>query len=113
MMPATTEPGAKPPPGAPGGPPLLLWVGLAVVLGFGLRMFTIDPRFVPFAIGVCTAAMVVLLLRLVLNDPEPPKGSLSKSGSRSRPLKKALPKVDSSKESGSRLAALARRNGRR
>jgi hypothetical protein len=91
---------------------LVLWVCLAMTLGFVLRFFYIPPRLAPLFIGVAVAGLVVMGLRLMAKPRAmvtrvvaripasrlPPPGPI-------QPAARPEPK----KEINNRLASLARR----
>jgi chromosome partitioning protein len=102
---------AKPAPAANNAPPLM-WIGAAMVLGFGLRFVPIPPRFVPFMIGAAVAAGTLLVLRIFLT-PNEPSGTVGarRSGSSRRGAtpKKAAVRPEPKKEHNARLSSLTRR----
>ncbi len=93
-------------------PPPLMWIGAAMVLGFGLRFVHIPPQFVPLVIGAAVTAGTLIVLRLLLSPGEAPAPlSRSRIGSprRTNEPKKAAVRPEPAKEVNSRLAALTRR----
>jgi chromosome partitioning protein len=93
---------------APGGMTLWLWVGVAIVLGFGLRLLAIPPRLAPLFIGAAVTGAVLLILRAAVTEGEP-----SAPSRRSRTATPRVPssRSDSRTEVNSRLTAVTRRPG--
>jgi hypothetical protein len=70
----------------------MIWVGLATVMGVGLRFVQVPDFMLPIAVGIAVAAAVVLVLRLAspAAQPEtaPPHAPCSKP---SRPRRGGCP----------------------
>ena len=105
--PAAEKPGNNAPP--------LMWIGAAMIMGFGLRFVQIPPRLVPLVIGVAVAAGMLLLLRLLLTPNEPTNAAVqprSTSPRRAKESKKAVARPETRKEVNARLSSLTRRPSR-
>jgi chromosome partitioning protein len=105
-----------PPPVIPmtASQPWMIWVGLAVVMGVGLRFVHLPEFMLPVAVGVAVAAAVVLALRLIAPpppEPEPASAPAKRLAALPQPVEKIKPASHpgSRKDPNARLAALARR----
>ncbi len=100
---------------------LLVAVGLAIVLGVGLRFMTLPesllPHVLPIGVGVIVTAGIVLVLRLILlaegaevaSAAGPPtKGRPGTAKAPSAQFKKLPPRPESKQDPNTRLANLAR-----
>ena len=91
----------------------LVWVGLAMVAGIGLRFVKLPDAMLPVAVGVCVAAAVVIAMRLSVSTPKeryvprppgrPPVKPRQPETRRSPPARPA-----GKKDTHARLAALSR-----
>jgi chromosome partitioning protein len=109
-----TGPEEEPRPASPrrssdsGSPvPWVIGVGLAVVLGVGLRFVQLPDYMLPLAVGFAVAAAVVLVLRLLLTAPEAPRPEQTLTAALPRPAAKRPP-ADGRNDAPTRLSALAR-----
>jgi chromosome partitioning protein len=135
LKPAAARAAAAPPKSSPAVPssstpavpmtskqPWMIWVGLATVIGIGLRFVQVPDFMLPVAVGIAVAAAVVLVLKLVAPAPQPPPPPAPflppPLPPASRPVAKApppsskrLPRPDLKKDANARPGALARRPG--
>lgn len=114
---------APPPPVIPmtAKQPWMIWVGLATVMGVGLRFVQVPDFMLPIAVGIAVAAAVVLVLRLASPAAQPetapaPAPTPPPPAPPPRPVQQAqpassrrLPRPEAKKDPGARLAAMARR----
>jgi chromosome partitioning protein len=97
---------------APANTSLVLWVGLAMMLGFALRFLSIPQRLAPLFIGAAVSAAVLLLLRLVLTPSEPVRPVRRLRAATPRPAQpQTAARPEPRKEANSRHGALTRRPG--
>ncbi len=89
--------------------PPLMWIGAAMVMGFGLRFVYIPPRLVPLVIGAAVTAAVLLVLRLLLTPNEPSAPVATSRSSTPRRSNESKKTAAPPKEVNARLAAIARR----
>jgi hypothetical protein len=104
-----------------GGQPWIVWVGLACVVGVGLRFVPLPDFMLPVIVGVAVADAVVLVLRLVsptsetdeppAAPPTPPQPPSKRLVVPSQPVeaKKPASRPVSTKEPGARVSSPARR----
>lgn len=122
LSPPKSIPVVKPPPPPvipmTASQPWMIWVGLAAVMGVGLRFVHVPDFMLPVAVGIAVAAAVVLALRLLTpaSQPEPaPAPPPSNPSKRPLPPPQAaeatrpLSRPGSKKDPNARLAAMARR----
>ncbi len=109
-------PAPKPPPGLATNSknPVLIWVGVAVVLGISMRFVEIPRAVLPVLVGVAVAGLAVLVLKLSTSGQpkEVVKALPPRPGARPRlPDAKKPPSTrsDPRKELNTRLAAATRR----
>jgi chromosome partitioning protein len=121
--PAAAPKSPPPPPAIPitSNQPWMVWVGLATVIGVGLRFVHLPDFMLPIAVGIAVAAAVILALKMVspapqqLPAPAPAQPALPPSSKRdvALPQPPAAQKPASHpgvrKDPNARLAALARR----
>src|SRR5205814_992933 len=69
--PAAEKPSSSTPP--------LMWIGAAMVMGFGLRFVHIPTQLVPLVIGTAVTAATLLVLRLVLTATGEPAAPIAPS----------------------------------
>jgi chromosome partitioning protein len=113
---------APPPPVVPmtSNQPWMVWVGLATVMGVGLRFVQLPEFILPIAVGIAVAAAVILALKLLSPQPQaapapPPAPAPTPPSKRSteqaRPAETKQPasRPAIKKDPNARLAALARR----
>jgi chromosome partitioning protein len=111
-LPAEEEPAPAPlqPAAGPKGDTTttagLLWVGLAMIVGVGLRFMRLPDFMVPVLVGVGVGSVVILVLRHFLMQPGPsdPPAPTRKPTSR---------RTDGRPETGKRLSGLKRRLARK
>jgi len=103
--PTAPKPGAA----APGGTlPWFVAVGLAVVVGVGLRFVHLPDFMLPVAVGLAVAAAVVLALRVLAATPEAPPKPLTVLAAPSPRKTKNVEKSDGRRDASARLASLTR-----
>ncbi len=98
--------------------PWVIWVGLAMVGGVGLRFVKLPEFMLPVVVGLAVAGAMVLVLRVVLNPGEQPL-PLPRRRAPGRPMEKRTAGVPApsrgnlqgpgKKDPGARLANLANR----
>ncbi len=95
---------------APGGTvPWFVAVGLAVVVGVGLRFVHLPDFILPYVVGLAVAAAVVLALRVLAAAPEPAPKPVMVAAAAPAPRKtKIVEKPDGRRDASARLASLTR-----
>jgi chromosome partitioning protein len=97
--------------GLRGAQPWIIWIGVAVLLGFGLRFVRLPEFMLPIAVGLAVTTASVLLLRLLMTLPDSQETTAKKRSAVRPALKSGAAEVKrpSAKETAARLNALARR----
>jgi chromosome partitioning protein len=114
--PASAPKAAPPPGGVNSKSPLLVGVGLAVVMGVGLKLLQVPPYLVHLAVGCAVAGLAFLLLRALEADAaeDGPRRARERGGRKpGEPRKSGRSGPESRKTADARLAALSRRSARR
>ena len=104
---------------------LFVWIGVAMVMGFGLHFIHIPQRLVPLVVSGAVTAGTLLLLRLLLPPSSPTAAAIRPATRASGPRPRPQPQPQSEtkpvpprppepkKELTDRLASLTRRTGAR